>query len=165
MAVVWWATYRRHAHALKADLYLLMDVMEHVKDDQEFLKSLVDVASPGAHFVITVPAFNFLRSAHDIFLGHYRRYTLNDITDVARRAGLVVERRCYYFGSIFPAVAALRISKNVFSKSTSAPSSDMRKFPDIANKLVRAVCRVEESAFILNRAFGLTAFVLATRGS
>jgi hypothetical protein len=155
--------YRRDARALDADLYLLMDVLEHVEDDIGFLRSVVEGAPHGAHFVITVPAFKFLWSGHDEYLGHYRRYTLTQIADVARRSGLEVGKRCYFFGAIFPAVAAVRMSRRLLA-GEKATKSDMRPLPMPLNRLLRAVCRLEENAFTLNRMFGLTAFVLATRG-
>lgn len=156
--------YRRSADRVEADLYLLMDVLEHVEDDLTFLRSIVNAAPPGAHFVVSVPAFKFLWSRHDEFLGHYRRYTLRDATTLLRSAGLVVEKSGYYFGLVFPAAAALRLCRKFFSASGGTPSSDMRELPFIANFLLRQLCRLEESVFLMNRCFGLTAFVLARRG-
>ena len=152
--------YRRGSDGLDADLYLLMDVLEHVENDGAFLAGIVAAAPRNARFVISVPAFDFLWSAHDEYLGHYRRYTLARIADVARSAGLEVQRSCYFFGSIFPVVAAVRLSRKLVSRE-GAPRSDMRAMPGPVNRVLRAVCRVEESAFTMNRFFGLTAFVLA----
>jgi hypothetical protein len=155
--------FRRDGRALDADLYLLMDVLEHVEDDVGLLQSVVDSAPSGAHFVITVPAFKFLWSGHDVYLGHYRRYTLQQLVDVAQRSGLTVEKSCYFFGAVFPAVAAVRLSRRLLARA-APPASDMRPLPDRLNRMLRTVCRLEERAFTMNRMFGLTAFVLATRG-
>jgi hypothetical protein len=38
----------------------------------------------------------------------------------------------------------------------------MRPLPRAVDRLLRAVCRLEEKAFTRNRAFGLTAIVLAS---
>lgn len=156
--------FRRSARAVSADLYLLMDVLEHVEDDVALLRSVAAGAPPGAHFVVTVPAFNFLWSGHDVYLGHHRRYTLDQVASVVRRAGLVVRKRCYFFGAVFPAAVAVRISRRLFG-GDAPPKSDMVTVSDTANRALRTVCRLEESAFMLNRLFGLTAFVLAVRAS
>jgi len=37
-------------------------------------------------FFISLPAFEFLWSGHDVFLEHYRRYTLRQVRDVVQRA-------------------------------------------------------------------------------
>ena len=40
----------------RANLVMLMDVLEHVEDDVGLLSSLIDAAEPGCHFLVTVPA-------------------------------------------------------------------------------------------------------------
>lgn len=62
--------------ARNADLWLLMDVLEHVNDDVSMLQALVGSAKPGARFFITVPADPSLWSPHDDAAGHRRRYTV-----------------------------------------------------------------------------------------
>jgi len=59
-----------------ADTVLLMDVLEHVDDDTGLLREYVQNAAPGTRFLITVPAFMWMWSGHDVFLEHRRRYTL-----------------------------------------------------------------------------------------
>jgi len=58
----------------KADVVLLMDVLEHVRDDAGLLERLVESLSPGAKLLLTVPADASLWSKHDHSFGHYRRY-------------------------------------------------------------------------------------------
>jgi hypothetical protein len=156
-------SYRKNAHGAAADLYLLMDVLEHVKRDGPFLESIVKAAPREAHFLITVPAFGFLWSGHDIYLGHYRRYSLKEITEVAKHAGLTIEKACYFFGAIFPAVAAVRVGRSLLPGLRWRTRSDMRRFSPFLNRMLLAVCRMEEKVFTKNRAFGLTALVLAKR--
>ena len=60
--------------AADARMFLLMDVLEHVPDDFQVLSQLLAAATPGAHFLITVPADLSLWSEHDESFGHYRRY-------------------------------------------------------------------------------------------
>ena len=62
-----------------ADLVLMMDVLEHVDDDRELLQHHVAIAPSHARFVVSVPAFSWLWSAHDTFLEHRRRYTLRHL--------------------------------------------------------------------------------------
>ncbi|MEI8011674.1 MAG: methyltransferase domain-containing protein [Candidatus Omnitrophota bacterium] len=74
----------------KYDFILLCDVLEHVEDDGGFLQGFVDRhASAGAVIILTVPAFQFLFSAHDRHLAHYRRYSPARLRAVIHRAGLV----------------------------------------------------------------------------
>lgn len=60
-------------------LIIMMDVLEHIQDDGAFLKHYVDNLSRGGYVLITVPAFQFLWSGHDVFLEHHRRYTPDSV--------------------------------------------------------------------------------------
>lgn len=58
----------------RARLIMLCDVLEHVPDDFSLFSELLAAASPGAYFLVTVPAEQALWSEHDESFGHYRRY-------------------------------------------------------------------------------------------
>ncbi len=58
----------------QAKAMLLMDVLEHVKDDREVFEPLARSLQPGAIMLVTVPADMRLWSAHDEGLLHFRRY-------------------------------------------------------------------------------------------
>lgn len=86
----------------KATAVLLADVIEHIEDDVAFLKSLTGsaLAGPQTRYVVSVPAFRFLFSAHDVLLGHYRRYSNSTLERQLRRAGLEPQLLCYFFSSL-----------------------------------------------------------------
>jgi hypothetical protein len=114
---------------------------------------------PGAHFLVTVPAFRFLWSGHDVFLEHKRRYTLGEIEQAMRRAGLEVVRGAYYFGAVFPLAAAVRLA----TRRDATPRSSLKKHGAVTNVLLSAACTVELPFFPANRLAGLSAFVLARK--
>jgi len=71
------------------DLVLLLDVLEHVKEDVTFLKRIVDCHMvPGAISLISLPAWRALFSRHDLALKHYRRYSGRDGFRLVRKSGL-----------------------------------------------------------------------------
>jgi SAM-dependent methyltransferase len=85
----------------KFDLLLVMDVLEHVKDDVDFLASSVKRhLSSGGKLMITVPSFQFLFGRHDVILGHYRRYRLGQAEEVAEASGLTILDSGYLFGTL-----------------------------------------------------------------
>ena len=85
----------------KFDLILLLDVMEHVKEDKEFLLELVDQKlSQRGHVLVTVPLFPILHSAHDRFLGHHRRYTLQSLAALTESSRLQCLASGYLFTSL-----------------------------------------------------------------
>ena len=52
----------------------MINVLEHIDDDQGVLRSISDRLEPGGHVAIWVPAFTLLYSPFDAKLGHVRRY-------------------------------------------------------------------------------------------
>ncbi|MBL4711664.1 MAG: class I SAM-dependent methyltransferase [Gammaproteobacteria bacterium] len=75
----------------------LFDVIEHIEDDVNFLKSVRAIMKTNARLYVTVPSYRFLWSAEDIAAGHFRRYNLNAISKVLQSAGFQVEFSSYIF--------------------------------------------------------------------
>jgi 2-polyprenyl-3-methyl-5-hydroxy-6-metoxy-1,4-benzoquinol methylase len=151
--------YRRDCDATDCDLVLMMDVLEHVDNDAGLVRHYATKVPSGAHFLVTVPAFRFLWSGHDVFLEHKRRYTLGEIEQTMRVAGLDVVNGAYYFGAVFPLAAAVRLA----TRNDPAPRSSLRKHGALANGLLAAACAMELPLFPINRLAGLSAFVLAKK--
>lgn len=154
--------FRRSIGNCPADLVLLMDVLEHVDDDLGLLRSYVDRVPRGALFLISVPAFPFLWSDHDVFLEHRRRYRLPEVEDLARRAALTVEHGAYFFGSVFPLAAAMRLGRR-FRAVGGPPRSQLARHHPVINEALAGLCRLELPLLGLNRLAGLTAFCLARK--
>lgn len=154
--------YRRSVDAIDADLVLLMDVLEHVDDDVSLLKEYVDKVPRGSRFLITVPAFKFLWSGHDDFLEHKRRYTLKQLEEAVRNAGLEVKHGAYYFGMVFPIAATLRLAQKANSDGKPTRSQLTRHHP-IVNAALKSLCNVELRFMKFNRVAGLTVFCLAEK--
>lgn len=140
-----------------ADLYLFMDVLEHVADDAGLLNGYLEQAPRGAHFFISVPAMQFLWSGHDVFLGHHRRYTLRQIERVVASTGLRLLAGRYLYGATFPVVSAVRL----VARSSQAKSDMKPVRPAVNTTLTRLLGA--ENRLPRNRLAGSTAIVLAER--
>jgi SAM-dependent methyltransferase len=151
--------YRRDCDVTDCDLVLMMDVLEHVDDDAGLVRHYAAKVPSGARFLVTVPAFRFLWSGHDVFLEHKRRYTLPEIEQTMRDAGLEVAKGAYYFGLVFPLAAAVRLA----TRGDPEPRSSLKKHGTLTNGLLSAACAAELPLFPLNRLAGLSAFVLARK--
>jgi hypothetical protein len=138
-----------------ADIFLFMDVLEHVEDDSDLLNDYVNHAKEGALFVSTVPAFMSLWSSHDVFLEHFKRYTLTELEELMVSSGLELVHGRYLYGSLFPAAWILR---RVIGKKDE--KSDMRPVPYLLNLFLKAFLTIEHSIFA-NRFFGISAMVVA----
>lgn len=151
--------YRRDCGMTDCDLVLMMDVLEHVDDDRGLVRHYAGCVPSGTHFLVTVPAFRFLWSGHDVFLEHKRRYRLGEIEQVLRESGLHVVLGAYFFGAIFPLAAAVRLA----TRGDTQPKSSLRKHGAVTNALLTTICAAELPLFAVNRLAGLSAFVLARK--
>ena len=94
--------FRRVNPELRVDVVLLLDVIEHIEDDKGFLNHLKasGCIGPETEILVTVPAHQSLFSSHDVFLKHYRRYTVDSLVDTLRQCGYVSQERGYFFFSL-----------------------------------------------------------------
>ena len=110
-----------------AALVLLMDVLEHVEDDEAFLKDLLarDVVDPQTCVLITVPAYAWLISAHDVFLRHFRRYTNRTLRQRLEHAGLRVIEGSYFFLSLLPLRMLQVLKERLFGRPATTATDLM----------------------------------------
>lgn len=152
----------RSVNWVDRDVILMMDVLEHVDDDIALLRQYTASAPKGTHVLITVPAFRFLWSGHDVFLEHRRRYTAAMIEGTVRAAGLEVVRTRYFFGLLFPVIAVLRLYNRLrLGQGTVIAKSDLKLYPEWLNNTLIAIHNVERlSVFPINKLAGLSVFCL-----
>ncbi|MDR2709378.1 MAG: class I SAM-dependent methyltransferase [Elusimicrobiota bacterium] len=83
---------------------LLLDVIEHIKDDDYFLKILNKKMQAGKFIIISAPAFECLTSSHDKLLGHFRRYNTKTLCEKLSNNGFKCIKAGYFFSYLFFAV-------------------------------------------------------------
>lgn len=94
------------------DLILLLDVIEHVPDDNALLAGLVrNSLQPGGAVLVSVPAWQALYTRHDLFLGHYRRYHPADLRRLLARVGVRRSRGGGLFHGLLLPRAAAKLSE------------------------------------------------------
>jgi ubiquinone/menaquinone biosynthesis C-methylase UbiE len=57
------------------DTVFYLDVLEHIEDDAKELAKASTLIRPGGTLIVLAPAHNFLMSAFDYQVGHFRRYS------------------------------------------------------------------------------------------
>ena len=82
-----------------------LEVLEHVEDDAETLRTWTDWLETDAIFIASVPAHMRLWSAGDDVAGHVRRYERSELEDLFRKAGYRV-LSCWSYG--YPLTAVTR---------------------------------------------------------
>jgi 2-polyprenyl-3-methyl-5-hydroxy-6-metoxy-1,4-benzoquinol methylase len=157
--------FRRSIEDITQRLILMIDVLEHVDDDGALLRSYVDRAPSGAHVLVSVPAFQFLWSGHDVFLEHRRRYTRAQVEALVRRAGLEVLCSRYFFAILFPLIVLLRLRDAWrLRRDETAARSALTRQPPLVNAVLTALHSLERLSLLrFNRLAGLSVFCLARR--
>jgi SAM-dependent methyltransferase len=146
------------------DVVSAFDVVEHCADDARAVSELRRVLVPGGRMLLSVPAYQWAWSDHDVQAGHHRRYTRRGIAGLVEAAGMEVQRATYAFGGVFPLFAAERLRRRL----RPAATGDAR-LPEVSpglDRVLMGVCRAE--ARLLRRRdlpFGSSVFVAAVRPS
>jgi SAM-dependent methyltransferase len=98
------------------DLVALLDVLEHVDDRAESLRSIAAKLRPDGRILVTVPAYQWMWSAHDVAHHHKLRYSKKGLRRDAEAAGLKVLKLGFFNSILFPAAALIRFAGKLADK-------------------------------------------------
>jgi SAM-dependent methyltransferase len=139
-----------------ADAVLLLDVIEHLDDDVAALCAARRLVRAGGVVIVAVPAYAWLWSAHDVALGHRRRYTAAALRRRLHAAGLRVEHLGYFNTVLFPAIAVGRLAKRL----VRARGHDLGNPPEAVNRALASLFALERR-FVLRPGLPFGCSVLA----
>jgi SAM-dependent methyltransferase len=74
------------------DSIVCLNVLEHVKDDMQSLRNMHAALVPGGRAIVLVPHGQEIFGTLDEVLGHYRRYSHQELRDKMEQVGFRVER-------------------------------------------------------------------------
>ena len=77
------------------DLVYSLNVLEHIKDDLATIKNIYCKLKKDGKVFVYVPAFQCLFSSMDKKVGHYRRYSKDDIRKKFESSGFIIDD-CQY---------------------------------------------------------------------
>lgn len=137
------------AVAANKDLIFLLDVLEHIEDDEIFLGNLIEALKTNAHILVTVPAHPFLFSKWDRVLNHYRRYTRKSFSELVNKTGGRILYMNYCLSYLVPPVLFIR----VFRKRQF--DSDNCEFPPINPALNRMLLLLNRAEIFLESFFSI----------
>lgn len=124
------------------DIILALDILYHAAvDEQRALHELRRVLAPAGVVLVNVPAFEWMRSNHDVVIHTARRYTTRQLAARAAGAGFGVVR-CHYRNSLlFPLMAINRLAQRLFC--SAPPRSALVRHSAPINALFGSVLTLE----------------------
>lgn len=134
-------------------LFLCMDVLEHLENEKEILSYLTQKNN---YFLFAVPAFQSVFSNHDVLLGHYRRYNLNQLQNVLKLHNFQIRDKGYYFTSLL----LVRWLESIFNKNKKA-SIDNWTGSAFKSRLITSVLRFDFGFTQLLQKIGINIYGLS----
>lgn len=148
------------------DALISLDVIYHasVPDDVQALREFRRVLKKGGILILNLPAYEFLRSPHDLANHTKTRYTKKMLGVRLRAAGLKVERLTYRNTVLFPVVAAIRIAKKLIPGRPHSHESDLGEVNPLVNRALSGVLSIENRLIkAVSMPFGTSVFCVARR--
>ena len=147
------------------NIFFAIDVVEHISDDLEFIRNLNQYMDDDALLFLAAPAFEALWSNHDVYLEHYRRYSLLNLERLCSDPNLKILDSGYLFTITLPAVLFIRTLNQIVPRR--GVSSDMSVLPLPVNYILRMALRFESYLKLrfrwLRKMPGSTAYVVAQK--
>ncbi len=128
------------------DAVVLLNVLEHIEDDDAALRQVYRILKPGGVAVIEAPAGPHLYDVYDKSLRHFRRYALSVLLRKVREANLQVVERSHLGFFLYPGFQFVKhknmqlLSEDLDTQRRSVEAS-IRK--TMSSSLLRAVMRLE----------------------
>ena len=112
------------------DVVVAFDVLEHIEHDQAALLEWRRVLNDrSGKLLITVPAYQWLWSSHDVSLQHFRRYTVSKLAWDVNKTGFAPVFKSYAITFSLPLVAGFRF----LNKLTGRELDDKASYVTLPN--------------------------------
>jgi ubiquinone/menaquinone biosynthesis C-methylase UbiE len=131
------------------DAAVLLNVLEHIRDDQGAMAQIARILKPGGVAILEVPAGPHLYDPYDEYLQHERRYTASTFRRLIETAGLRAVEQSHLGFSVYPAFAHVK-RKNQAQGASS---------PEAKRQVVESSIRTTKSGVLLRCALRLEASI------
>lgn len=138
---------------------MLLDVIEHIEDDYEFIGKLLQAYSNVQYLIIAVPTRSELWSNYDIYFHHFRRYDLKMIREIMQNLGFEILHCRYFFNLIYLLILIQNKMGLKRKLSNYPPKGKISKF---LNKII-AYYFIMEKAIVPGKIVGSSIICIARK--
>ncbi len=124
-------------------LIVMLDVLEHLDDDQAAIRHAHTLLRPGGTLLLTVPAFRTLWTQHDDLNQHRTRYTRRRLETVLRAGGFTIDHMRYFFHWLVPLKLLVRLKESLVSRPPTPASVPGHR----SNHFWLALSRLEQTTW------------------
>jgi SAM-dependent methyltransferase len=121
------------------DLIGAFDVIEHIDDDAAALASIATKLKADGSFIMTVPAHQWMWSAHDVVNHHKRRYSKRSLQRLINRSPMRLVKIGYFNSLLFP----LAVAERAASKLRGKEDADVKLPPAPLNSALEKIFETE----------------------
>ncbi len=108
------------------DIVIMLNVLEHIENDNLALKNAFKILKPGGHLIIEVPSGPFLFNSYDIMLKHFRRYSSKNLVSNLYNSGFQVLRKSHLGFTVFPMFCAIKLYQKYLVSEKNYSSETQR---------------------------------------
>jgi SAM-dependent methyltransferase len=146
------------------DLITSFDVLYEraVSNDLSALQEFIRLLTPGGFLFLRLPAYDWLRGAHDEIIHTARRYTTRRIAQLLNQSGLIPVHLSYANTLLFPVAAIKRLAERLLPSREAG--SDLKLETGRLNGILQRVLAAE-APWVASRGlpFGLSVIALARK--
>ena len=142
-----------------ADVVIMLNVLEHIKDDDKALAEVNKILNNQGILIIEVPSGKFLYDEYDRKLLHYRRYNMQEIEKKLIKAGFKIEKKTHLGFIIFPLFIVIKL----FNKFFKDKNIIVRQAKVSNNIFLRILFNIERRLRKVYLPFGIRCFICARK--
>lgn len=117
------------------DIVTCINVLEHINDDQKALENIYKILKPNGLLILIVPAIPYIYGTLDELVGHYRRYTKDELNRRIKQANFTLKKQ--YFMNFF-GIASWFLAGKIFKQNELS-----KNYCKILDKIVPLLEKVE----------------------
>lgn len=147
------------------DIIISIDVLYHRNvNETQALKEFYRVLKPSGLLLLKLPAFNFLKGKHDLFVHAKRRYTDKSLSYTLQENGFQQIKSTYLASFLFFPALIKRSIERFFELNNQKAKSDLRMPFNVLNILLITLFNIENYILkFINLPFGLSVFSISKK--